>query len=635
MRIRPSTKSAISCACLVAAFAPACFADPLPVKWSAILTPGDIRAGEGGQIVVKANIDPGWHIYSLNQAKAGPKPTTIELTDGSALQPAGDPVQPEVKPVHDAIAGADVEEFEKSVSFGLGVVINEGVKGPQKATISVTYQACNNATCLLPKTVSVPLEFTPDSGPAREDRKDAIGTVPVQDYPAAPTAAVASPASNLNAGGVDGAKRKGLLLFMVYCFGGGLLSLLTPCVFPMIPLTVNFFTKRQAATRRAGVRDALAYCVGIIGTFTCIGIAVTVVFGAGKLQQLATNPVLNIGFAILFVALAANLLGMFEIVVPQALQQKAQAGTRKSGVLGPVFMGLASTISSFTCTGAIVGSLLATAATGDRLYPVLGMLSFSTAFSLPFFLLALFPQYLSRMPKSGSWMVSVKAYMGFLELAAAVKFLSNADLVWSTGILTRPVFLACWAIVMTLAGLYMVGLLPLKGHDRSNIGWMRRGIGVASFLLATYCIAGARGVSLGAVEAFLPPEKSNWFQDYAIAVAEAKRTNRPIFINFTGVTCTNCRSMEKNMFTRQDVKDSLRGFVLVELYTDRSGKFKANDESNQKLEQTLTNTLTLPVYVVVSSDGKTPYRNFQGSTSDAGKFVEFLKQGVQQTVAGR
>ena len=183
---------------------------------------------------------------------------------------------------------------------------------------------------------------------------------------------------------------------------------------------------------------------------------------------------------------------MFEIVIPQGLQQKAQSGSHKGGVLGPVFMGVAATISSFTCTGAIVGSLLATAATGDKLYPILGMLSFSTAFSLPFFLLALFPQYLSRMPKSGSWMISVKAYMGFLELAAAVKFLSNADLVWSTGILIRPVFLLCWAVIMVAAGLYMVGLMPLKGHDRSNIGWVRRTIGVVSFAVAAYCISGSK-----------------------------------------------------------------------------------------------------------------------------------------------
>jgi thiol:disulfide interchange protein DsbD len=187
---------------------------------------------------------------------------------------------------------------------------------------------------------------------------------------------------------------------------------------------------------------------------------------------------------------------------------------------------------------------------------------------------------------------------------------------------------------MASAALYMVGWLPLKGHDRSNIGPVRRCIGVASFIVAAYCIAGARGRPLGAVEAFLPPEKSNWIQNFDIAKAEAKRSNRPIFINFTGVTCTNCRWMEKNIFTRQDVKDSLKGYILVELYTDRTGKFKANDEHNQVLEQQLTSTLTLPVYVVVSPDG-TAKSNFQGSTPDAEKFVEFLKQGVQQTVAGR
>lgn len=617
---------------MLAGSAPLCRADAEPVTWSAALTPAGIRAGEGGQIVVKAIIQPGWHIYSLNQSKGAAKPTTLELADGSALTAAGEPVQPEIRPVHDAAVAADVEEFERSVSFGMGVTISEEAKGPLKAAVKITYQACNKSTCLLPKSILVPVEFTPAAGPAREDHRDAIGTVPPQDNPS--PAAPGAIGSDQNSGGVDAAKKKGLLLFMAYCFGGGLLSLLTPCVFPMIPLTVNFFTKRQAASRKAGVRDAVAYCAGIIGTFTGLGIAVTVIFGAGKLQQLATNPYLNIAFAILFVALAANLLGFFEIVIPQGLQQRAQSGSRQSGILGPVFMGVASTISSFTCTGAIVGSLLATAATGDKLYPILGMLSFSTAFAMPFFLLALFPQYLSRLPKSGSWMVSVKAYMGFLELAAAVKFLSNADLVWSTGILTRPVFLGCWAVIMAAAGLYLLGILPLKGHARSKIGWPRRSIAVASLALAAYCVAGARGTPLGMLEAFLPPEKSDWIKDYNVALAESARTNRPIFVNFTGVTCTNCRWMEKNMFSRQDVKDSLKGYVLAELYTDRTGRFKANDEHNQQLEQRLTNTLTLPVYVVVAPDGSAK-SNFQGSTPDAEKFVSFLKQGAQQSVARR
>ncbi len=603
-----------------------CQAGPPPVSWSASLTPADIRAGEGGEIVVKAVIAPGWHIYSLNQPAHGPKPTTITLADSDALQAAGDPAQPDVKPVHDSLAGVDAQEFTNSVSFGQGVVINDGVKGLQKATVKVTYEAGSQTAREAPVTVTVPFEFTPASGPAREARRDAIGTVPAQDNPALATEAPV--AADQNAGSVENAKSKGLLLFMVYCFGGGLLSLLTPCVFPMIPLTVNFFTKRQAATRKAGVRDAFAYCVGIIGTFTGIGIAVTVLFGAGKLQQLATNPFLNVAFAVLFIALAANLLGLFEIVIPQGLQQKAQAQSRQGGILGPVFMGVAATISSFTCTGAIVGSLLATAASGDKLYPILGMLSFSSAFSLPFFLLALFPQYLSRMPKSGSWMVSVKAYMGFIELAAAVKFLSNADLVWSTGILTRPAFLVCWAVTMGAAGLYMMGWLPLKGHDRSNIGPVRSGIGIVSFAIAGYCIVGAQGRPLGPLEAFLPPEKSNWIEHYDVAKAEAARSHRPIFINFTGVTCTNCRWMEKNIFPRQDVKDSLKPYVLVELYTDRTGKYKANDEANQLLEQQLTKTVTLPVYVVVSPNG-IPKSNFQGSTSDAAKFVDFLKQGVR------
>ncbi len=600
-----------------------------PVTWKATVAPVDLRAGEGGQIVLRATIQPGWHIYSLSEIKDGPKPTQIELVDGSPLTLAGDPAQPPVATAKDAITGKLCERYEHSVSFGLGFALAEGIIGPVKATLKVTYQAGSATRNDAPTTELVPVELTPVAGPAREDRRDAIGTLPTQDS-TRPT----DPIDPAQQGSVAEARSKGLFVFMVYCFGGGLLSLLTPCVFPMIPLTVNFFTKRQATSRRAGIRDASAYCIGIIGTFTGVGLFMTAVFGASGLQKLATDPYLNIGFAVLFVALAANLLGFFEIAVPQALQQRAQTGSRKSGIAGPIFMGVASTISSFTCTGAIVGSLLATAATGDRLYPLLGMLSFSTAFALPFFLLALFPQYLSRLPRSGAWMVSVKGYMGFIELAAALKFLSNADLVWATGLISRGLFLVVWAVIAGAAGLYLLGVLPVKGHHRGAIGPLRKFVGVASLAVALWFAVGSRGHSLGSVEAFLPPEPSHWIESFEKAKAEAKRTNRQIFINFTGVTCTNCRFMEKTVFTRQDVKDSLKQYVLVELYTDRTGAHRANDERNQKLEEELTKTVTLPVYVIATPDGK-PVSIFPGSAPDPASFVAFLSQSHPRALSQR
>ena len=451
----------------IVAIAVCCMAAHADVHWTAELTPSDIRAGEGGQIVVKAVLDAGSYIYSPSEAKGGPTATTIEVDGGTALTTAGEPIGPPVQASPDSVYHVPAERYYHSVNFGVGAALSDGVVGAQKATVKIKYEVGTGQAKGEVKTVEIPLTYTPAAGPARDDHKDAIGTLPTQ-----PDGGTGKPAALK--GDIETSRSKGILVFMGYCFVGGLLSLLTPCVFPMIPLTVNFFTKRQAATRKAGVKDALAYCFGIVATFTGVGLLVTIRFGASGLQTVATNPYLNIAFAVLFVALAANLFGFFEFMMPQVLTASAHSKSREGGLLGPIFMGVASTISSFTCTGAIVGSLLATAATGDRLYPFMGMLAYSTAFAAPFFFLALFPQYLSRLPRSGAWMITVKGYMGFVELAAAIKFVSNADLVWQTNLLSRSMFLSIWAVIIGAAGLYLLGALPIKGHDRSGIGVPRR-----------------------------------------------------------------------------------------------------------------------------------------------------------------
>lgn len=618
-------------------------ADPKPVTWEATLMPADIRAGEGGELVVKATIQPGWHIYSLTEIKGGPVPTAIELEDNGPLTGVGDAVQPAVPPVLDPGFGRKVERFEHAVSFGVPVAVNADLKGPQTAKLKIKYQVCNAKSCMPPTTLVIPIAFTPAAGPPRVDHTDAIGAIPPQDPTSGLTGGSLSNSPGPEASGtdattnqIDSAQQKGLLPFVALCFGGGLLALLTPCVFPMIPITVSYFTKRQEKGRSTGIRDATAYCLGIISAFTGLGLIMTAIFGAGGLQKLATSPIVNLAFAILFIILAANLLGLFEIVLPYQLTAKFDSGRQRGGFLGPLLMGMGFTLTTFTCTSAFVGTLLARAALGGKLYPALGMLAFSTAFAMPFFLLALFPQYLARLPKSGSWLAAVKAYMGFIELAAAVKFLSNADLVWNSDvILTRGRFLGIWAVIMAAAGLYLLGALPLKGHDRTRIGWPRRTFGVLNIAVGLlFLISIPPGHSLQGLEAFLPPEKSNWLQDYDKALAQAQQEHKPVFINFTGVTCTNCRWMEHNIFTRQDVKDSLKGYVLVELYTDRTHEHAVGDAHNRDLEQKLTNTVTLPVYVSVSPEGK-PAKVFQGSTPDAREFINFLKEGRQLAIASR
>ena len=445
------------------------------------------------------------------------------------------------------------------------------------------------------------------------------------------------------------AKKGGLLPFLLLSFGSGLLALLTPCVFPIIPITVSYFTKRKAGERGGGIGGASAYCLGIITTFTIIGVGVTAIFGGDRLSRIATNPYVNVGFALLFIVLALNLMGLFEIPVPAGLANRAQSsGAKRSGYVQPFLLGLAFSLTTFTCTTAYVGTLLATAAKGGKLYPVLGMLGFSTAFALPFFLLALFPSALSKLPKSGSWMVTLKGFMGLLELAAALKFLSNADLVWGRGVLTRPVFLVIWAAIGVAAGLYLLGIVHLPKDDGARIGPKRRAIGVATALVGLYCLAAVKGAPLGWFEAFPPPspypysvirataqDLSNaarrtskadgplvWTHDYNAALQQAKAEGRPLLINFTGVTCVNCRLMEKNVFPQAPVVKELRNYVLVELYTDRG---TPADDKNQALEEKLAHTVALPAYLVVSPEGKTV--SVAQGQQPAADFVTFLKKG--------
>ena len=387
------------------------------------------------------------------------------------------------------------------------------------------------------------------------------------------------------------------------------------------------------ASPGSGVRSAVAYCLGIIGTFTLLGVVMSLVFGASSISQFATNPLINLALAGLFIVMAVNLFGGFEIILPAWLLEKSHSGTQKAGLAGPLLMGLTFTLTSFTCTVAFVGTLLAATTQGNIFWPIVGMLGFSTAFASPFFLLALFPQYLAKLPKSGGWLVTVKAFMGFLELAAALKFLSNTDLVWNLGFITRPVFLAVWFGILTAAGAYMLGWLRLPHDSGGKVGPIRAVFGLASFVGAVFCLAGINGKSLGQFAAFLPPaqygpaaahsggETTVWLQNYEEAVARAKAEGKPIFIDFTGVTCTNCRLMEDQVFKKPEVAEALKEFVTVQLYTD-----KETEESKryQKMQLDRFKQVTLPLYIVQSPDEK-PLGEYSFNTS-VPAFIDFLKK---------
>lgn len=569
---------------------------PDVAKWTASV-PADAAPNSKATVTLTATLDAGWHVYGQRVVEDGPTPTKIEAVDPVKLD--GKAKETNVLNHLDPNFQKNVDYFDKTAVFEVPVQLGAD---PKKGALKVTYQACNDKTCHLPKTVEVPLT----GGEAK---------VVVQK------------------GDVAGTAADGLGSFLLTAFGAGLIALLTPCVFPMIPITVSYFSKQKekSDSKKVGLSYALAYCGGIVGAYTGVGLLVAVVFGASGLQNFAANPWVNIVLAAVFILLALNLFGIMEVSLPTKMTN-AFSPHSKSGLIAPLLMGLTFTMTSFTCTGPFVGTILVTAAKGDLLYPFLGMLAFSTAFAMPFFLLALFPQYLARLPKSGSWLELIKAFMGFVELAAALKFISNSDLVWGTGLLSRATFLLIWAVIFVGAALFLSGVLKLAKIEMPA----KMGKGRMLTIAGTACLAawlafgGVTGKSLGDIEAFLPPGKSDgWEEHYDRAVAMAKRDNKPMLIDFTGVTCTNCRWMEKNMFPRPKVAAEFKNFVLTKLFTDRP-----QDRPNQDLMRKLTGKVTMPIYVIMSPEGKV-LRVFEGSTPQENLYLSFLDPKASTAVASR
>lgn len=578
-----------------------------PIKFTA--TPEVTKAAPNQDVLIslKATIDKTWHLYSSKKIEDGPVPTTITIADGP-VQLSGEIQNPTPEVKMDPNFGKEVEFFADSAEYKVPVRVKEDAKGEITGVIKVRFQACDDRRCLPPKTVEVPFKLT-------------IEGAPIANATPLPAAGTTGPVKVQT-----DAKNQGLLAFLGIAVSAGLLALLTPCVFPMIPITVSVFSKqKKEAGWKAGIGQALAFCAGIIGTFTVVGIIVALIFGASGVQKLATSPIVNLGLAALFFVLALNLFGVFEIGLPSSWANKINP-RGKSGIAAPILMGLVFTLTSFTCTMPFVGTLLVSASQGDLLYPIVGMLAFSTTFAFPFFLLALFPQAASRLPKSGGWLATVKAFLGFIELAAAVKFVSNVDLVWQLNLMSRPVFLAVWACIFMVAGLFLLGALNLpKLESGGRPGPGRLVFGLATVACAVWFLGAINGRAIGELEAFLPPDNdTKWATDYEKALVLAKETGKPLLIDFTGVTCTNCRWMEKNMFPRKSVEGAFENFILVKLLTDRE---LPGDVANQALQQKLTGSVTLPIYAVVSPEGK-PLKIYEGAERDESKFVGFLESGV-------
>lgn len=639
---------------------------PPQTQWSASADRTDVRRGEVVTVRVKTKIDPEWHLYSMTTPAGGAKPTAFTTEPSTAVTPAGPALQPKPKNVFDDNFGVDTELYEKEVEFAVPFTVADAAPdGPVTIKGSVNFQVCDATRCF-PGKYDFEATVTVAAGAARPELTKPVanglmpGTAVAVVAPKAASSASAPPAATVDAAPaasttqgdasqVAKARSEGLLAYLWLSIYVGFLSLLTPCVFPMVPITVSYFTKQDGKTRARGLADAAIYSLSIVVTFTLLGLVTSALFGATGIRDFAANPWVNVLLAAIFVGLALNLFGFYEIMVPGSVLTPLSRISSKGGVAGTLLMGVTFTLTSFTCTVPFVGALLVSTAQGDWKWPLVGMLGYSTAFAIPFFFLALFPRLLSSLPKAGGWMVSVKVVMGFLELAAALKFVSNVDLVLGTQKLTREAFLSIWVAIAVVTALYLLGKVRLP-HERAveSIGVLRLLFGTAFVALAFYLFTGLQGTSLGELEAFLPPISSAptataraggsggggelvWAKDYEAAVAEARKSGKPVFIDFTGYACTNCRWMEKNIFPVPEVRTALDKFELVQLYTDGQGE---QYDRNRDLQESRFKTVALPLYVVVDPSGEREIGRVEGLTRDPAEFARFLERSLQGAPAG-
>lgn len=608
-------------------------------------------------LISKAEIPSGYHLYSQNIADGGPIPTSFIYDDSEGnFTIVGNTLEETGMTVHDPVFDMEIKYFEKTAIFKQKVEVKAGVTS---INAFVEFMICNDTQCSPPTEVDLVFNFSENS-----------------------KATVANVVSKENTDETKESK-KGLWTIFFIAFLSGFAALLTPCVFPMIPMTVSFFTK-QSKTKAAGIKNAIIYGVCIIVIYVLLGTAVTAIFGADALNALATNVWFNIIFFVLLVVFAVSFLGAFEIMLPNSWANKVDSQADRGGLIGIFFMALALAIVSFSCTGPIVGTLLVEAASKGGLAPIIGMFGFSLAIALPFALFAAFPGWLNSLPKSGGWLNTVKVVLGFLELALAFKFLSQADLVLQTHLLEREVFLAIWIAIFGTLALYLFGKIQLP-HDSPlkhiSVGRLSLGLIVLSFTI--YMIPGLWGAPLNAISAFPPPQSYSEspygvgfskvnnissgenaheglpegahllaphdilaFNDYDKGLAYAKKVGKPVMIDFTGWACVNCRKMEQNVWPKPEVLNLLKNeVVLISLYVDDKRPLEVDEVTESKLKpgkqlkyigqkwselQTIKYKANSQPFYVLMNHNEDNLMQPVGYTPDVEAYYNWLKDGISK-----
>jgi thiol:disulfide interchange protein len=583
--------------------------NPDPVQWS--LSSDVTKAPPGSTVTLRltAKIDSGWHLYSLTKLP-DIIPTTISFADAPAVE-SFEVQQPKPVVKNEPLFGHDVEMYFDQAVFLVQAHLKQDVMpGDVPITAQVRYQTCNDRECKPPKKKTASFTLTIDpSAPV-----PVVSTTPpvTPEVPAAPS--------------------QGLGAFLFLAFGGGLISVFTPCVFPMIPITVSFFLNQ-----RGGILQAVVFSLGIVTLFCALGFGVTAAVGPFGVSQLASNPWVNGFIAVVFGAFALSLLGAFEITLPSGMLTKLDMASRRGGYVGTLLMGLTFSLSSFACVGPLVGSLLVSSAQSKGLQPVLGMASFATGLASPFFFLAAFPSYLKKLPKSGGWLMRVKVVMGFVLLAFLFKYLSNIDEVLQLGLLTRERVLAAWLVLIAMPGLYLLGLLRLEGVEANERLGIGRLLTACAFLIFAFTLLpGMFGARLGWIDSYLPAASDNgtrggsnvaasgpsWIKDdLPKALAQAKAENKLVLVNFSGYSCTNCKWMDANVFPRPEILDAVNGLVPVELFID--GTDKAS-EDNGKFEEDRFKVASMPYYALIDAD-QNIVATFGDRATDPQQFLSFLK----------
>lgn len=648
-----------------------------PVKFNSELK---ILAADEAEVVFTAAIDKGWHVYSTDLGDGGPISATFNVEKISGAEVVG-----KLKPVGKEISTFDklfemkVRYFENTAQFVQKLKLTGGA---YQIEGYLEYGACNDENCLPP--TQVPFKFSGKAEGAAKEAAAAAAETKAEEQPAkqetvsgtAPVAAIGGAdgpteikvadkvdlwkpvISELNSlGETTSQEDMSWIYIFITGFAGGLLALFTPCVWPIIPMTVSFFLKRSK-DKKKGIRDAWTYGASIVVIYVTLGLAITLVFGASALNALSTNAVFNILFCLMLVVFAASFFGAFEITLPSkwstAVDSKAEA---TSGLLSIFLMAFTLSLVSFSCTGPIIGFLLVqVSTTGSVVAPAIGMLGFAIALALPFTLFALFPSWLKSMPKSGGWMNIIKVTLGFLELAFALKFLSVADLAYGWRILDRETFLALWIVLFALLGFYLLGKIKFPhDDDDSKVSVPRFFMALASLAFAVYMVPGLWGAPLKAVSAFAPPmhtqdfnlyknEVHAKFDDYDLGMEYARLNGKPVMLDFTGYGCVNCRKMEAAVWTDPKVSDLINNdYVLITLYVDNktpltepvkiveNGKERTLRTVGDKwsyLQRVKFGANAQPFYVLLDNQGS-PLNKSYAYDEDIPKYIEFLQTGLE------